>query len=235
MPAKGAADWRRTHLPCRQREGRLGEFRHHVAALEEAKITAFPRPRAGGTALRHGVKVSAAADFGQGFARFRFRRHQNMAGANFLFRWAGTDFGIIGCADAFFRHAPGQGAGKIRLLQFLFFGAANACAHCFILIQALASGSGGNSPPCDHLIQQQGVQHLRRRAAQFFGQFLGGISKVGEANLLPIHFGHHGVSGRGGWGGLGLARLGKSNPKQQRQGGAKGGGGGKAARMAHRG
>ena len=91
---------------------------------------------------------------------------------------ASADFGIIGRADAFFRHEPSQCAGKIGLLQFLFFGAADARAHSLILIKPRPAGSGGDGTPSDHLIEQQGIEHLRRRAAQFFGQFLGGIGKV---------------------------------------------------------
>ena len=101
-----------------------------------------------------------------------------MAGAHFFFHRAGADFGVISRADAFIRHAPGQFAGNKGLLQFLFFGAADARAHGFILIQPRAAGSGRDGPPRDHLIQQQGIEHLRRRAAQFLGQFLGGIGEV---------------------------------------------------------
>ena len=178
MPAKGAAHRRRAYLPRLQRKGGFGEFRHHIPALEEAKVTAFPRPGASGTALRHGVEISPGADFGQGFPRFGFCRHQDVAGAHFFFHGAGADFGVIGRADAFIRHAPGQFAGDIGLLQFLFFRATDPGADGFILIQPGAAGGGGHSPPRNHLIQQQRIEHLRRRAAQFLGQFLGGIGKV---------------------------------------------------------
>ena len=158
-----------------------------------------------------------------------------MAGAHFFFRRAGADFRIVSRADAFFRHAPSQFAGKIGLLQFQLLSPAQAGAHRLILIQPGTAGSGGHGTPRNHLIKQQGVEHLRRRAAQFLRQFLGGIGQVRKADFLPIHLGDHGVPRRRGWGGLGQARLGKGHPQQQRQGGAKGGRGGRAARMAHRG
>ncbi len=77
--------------PACSAKAAVGEFRHHVAAAEEAEVAALARPGAGRAAPRDLGEIGPAAHFGQRGARLGLGRHQDVAGMHLLLGRAAGD------------------------------------------------------------------------------------------------------------------------------------------------
>ena len=126
VPAELGMDGCLGDLARLEREGGVGEFRHHVAFLEEAEIAAIGRRRVGAVLLGQRREVAALAQFGDDGLGLVLAVNQDMARVHLLLARLFRDGGVIALAfNAASVTAGGDLAAEQGVLQHLVGGAAD--------------------------------------------------------------------------------------------------------------
>ena len=164
-------------------EGRGGEFRHHVALLEETQIAAVLRARVLAILLGEGGEVGTLVELVDDLFRLVLGGHQDVLGMHLGLAGFVGDLGIVFGVQGRVGHRRSDVTAQDGVLQHLVGGAVDGVLDYRVLLQAELLRLDDQCLAVDHLVEQHGKQHLRRHRTDLVWQGLGGFRHVAEMDL----------------------------------------------------